>query len=215
MAIERSVPVGNADFMPVNRTGRLGNVGVTLAYAGAPVFYIGGMGSSLVVAGAGLATSAAGWGLVWLDEIRNTQGRGNQPEIGRIQNVETIGDLQGPGAVEDLTRQGRIVIVLDGSSGTKGEPNYKENSLLFVPPQGISFGDKAWQDPGLGLEFFYAGESKGYARLLEVDRPAARLIERRRDGVLERIGRKGGPVYHLISDEERERMTPNPLEATS
>ena len=200
---------------PINRTHRLGDIGLTVAYTGAPVFYIGGMGGSLVVAGAGLATCFAGYGLVWLDEIRNAEGRGNQPEIGRIQNVETIGDLQGPGAVEDLTRQGRIVMVVDGSSGTKGDPNYKETSLLFVPPPGISFGDKAWQAPGVAFEFFYAGQSKGYAKLLEVDRPTARLIQQRQNEILERIGRREGPFYSFISDEERERMAPNPLDAKS
>jgi len=215
MAMERLLPTGSSDSGSINKTGRLGNVGETLAIAGVPVFFVGGMGASIEVAGAGLATSAIGYGLTRLDEIRNTQGTGNQFEIGKIQNVETIGDLQDPGAVEDLTRQGRIVIVLDASSGTKGDPNYKENSFLFVPPLGISFGDKAWQVPGGGYEFFYAGESKGYAKLLDVDRSVARQIQRRQEDILEHIGRKGEPSYILISDEERLKMGPKPFDTSS
>lgn len=123
-------------------------------------------------------------------------------ELGRAQETRRE-SLLARGSIEDLTRQGRVVTVWEAQSGQEGTPNFRESSLIFVPPQEVSFGDKAWLAPGGACEFFYAGKSMGYAELIEVTRSDSRRILKRRDRALESIGRKDAFAYTLISDEER------------
>lgn len=97
--------------------------------------------------------------------------------------------------VEDLTREGRIISVWSTPS--------KRTYVVFVPPEGVSFGDKAWQFPGGGTEFFYAGRSLGNSKLFIVYENECRELTRRRDQVLKSIGRYDtGPYYDYISDQE-------------
>ncbi len=131
----------------------------------------------------------------------------SEAEIFRKDQEKRRKDLLSSGTVEDLTRQGRVVMMIDGESGKRGTADWRESSIVFVPPQGVSFRDKVYQLPyGRGYEFFYAGRSMGNAEMIEVGRDEALIIRERRKITLESIGRKDTRVYALIDDEERDRL---------
>jgi hypothetical protein len=121
-------------------------------------------------------------------------------EIGKVGKVETKGDLLQEGGIEDLTRQGRVLTIWEGVMGGNSGP--KKVFHAFVPPQGVTFGDKVWEFEGGGLEFFVAGKSVGLANIVELDKEEAAQILKRRDAIIELIGRKDTFAYEGVSDDE-------------
>ncbi len=111
-------------------------------------------------------------------------------EVGKSEKVGSREVLLRRGTVEDLTRQGRVLTAWGGGR------------LIFVPPVGVTFGDKVWQFEGGGFEFFVAGKSVGVAELIVVNKSEGEKLLARRDAVLRSIGREEMSAYDSVDDEE-------------
>jgi hypothetical protein len=111
-------------------------------------------------------------------------------EVGKIEKVGSREVLLQGGTVEDLTRQGRVLTAWD------------RDRLIFIPPVGVTFGDKVWQFKNGGLEFFVAGKSVGSAELIMVNKGEGEKLLARRDAVLKSIGRDDTSAYEGVSDED-------------
>ncbi|OGH48038.1 MAG: hypothetical protein A3A51_02590 [Candidatus Levybacteria bacterium RIFCSPLOWO2_01_FULL_39_10] len=123
-------------------------------------------------------------------------------------------ELLAPGSVERLVLEGRVPRIVDGSSGIKGEPGYKEDSVVFIPPQGVRFGDEYHDVYNLagGIEFFQDGKPMGLAMLVSVDRGEGNNVRMRKKRTLESIGMKDMQVYIEISEEEYHQLKSAPKE---
>ncbi len=121
-------------------------------------------------------------------------------KIGRVGKKETL--LQ-KGTIEDLTRQGRVVTIWEGESWDMSDPtDRRRGANVFIPPPGVTFGDRAWMYPLGGYEFFIAGKSVGYSELITVSLKQGDKIRRRKNRVLESLGRKGTYSYEGVCDED-------------
>jgi hypothetical protein len=126
-------------------------------------------------------------------------------EIRKIEVIEKKEALLGKGIIEDLTRQGRVVTVWEGIG--RGEDSVSKAIFhVFIPPQGVTFGDKVHQFRGGGYQFFVAGRSMGLAEIIEVSKKESEQILLRRNKTLESLGRKEMPAYQLIDDDEAFRL---------
>lgn len=117
-------------------------------------------------------------------------------EVGKVGAVESADKLLEVGVVEDLTRQGRVPHLAGGCM------REEEMYFVFIPPVGVSFGDKAWFYPGGGIEYFVAGESVGSAELYTLSKIQGEQILERTDNVLQKIGRAGTYIYDELGDDD-------------
>lgn len=141
-------------------------------------------------------------------EILKEVGKPRQIEIGKVGEVGSRAVLLEDGVVEDLVRQGRVPLVVEALTFPD------EICDVYVPPQGVSFGDKYLEVPRRGLEFFVAGESKGFTELFVVPRLEGEQVFRRSKKTLKAIGRLEGsensPKHALDFYERQNKSTSTP-----
>lgn len=84
-------------------------------------------------------------------------------EIRKIEVIEKKEALLGKGIIEDLTRQGRVVTVWEGIG--RGEDSVSKAIFhVFIPPQGVTFGDKVHQFRGEVINFLLQEDPWGLPR---------------------------------------------------
>jgi hypothetical protein len=124
-------------------------------------------------------------------------------EQARKENEIEREKLLSPDYIEKLVLNGKVPMVIDVSSGIKGESNYSELSFVFIPPEGTAFHDKAhFRTLGGSWEFFHDNKHIGNANLIEVSRDEGFGIMMKTRNVLDNIGFKTISPYENISEEE-------------
>ena len=126
----------------------------------------------------------------------------NAIEIGKVGEVDEEFDITAPGVVEDLTRQGRMITFQDGVLGGEGEV-----TLVWIPPEGVSFGDKAYDLYQGGYEFFSGNSSLGITDMVSVSKKEGDKLRERRQKQVELIGRDKPYWYEYVSPEEYRELT--------